>query len=124
MTPNRPRPPAANYSRAIIFALISAAIYTYILYSVPAFRDLFQGFGAELPTATRWLLDYYHAVAIFLIGSILLVAALVYSKTTNNYPLQRNLERASNWDLGISVACALLSMIAVYLPVFRIGVAV
>ena len=117
----QPKPPTARNTRAIIFALISAAIYVYLLYAVPAFRDLFQGFGADLPTVTRLLLDYYPVVLILLIGTIFLVVALVYSKTTNNYALLQHLDHASSWNLALSVACSVLAMIAVYLPIFRLG---
>ena len=121
--PSSPQPerPTPRNARAIVFALISAAIYAYLLYAVPAFRDLFKGFGAELPTVTRLLLDYYSVVMILLIGSIFLVVVLVYSKTTNNYALLQHLDHASSWNLGISVACCFLAMIAMYLPIFRLG---
>lgn len=74
--------------------------------------------------ATRWLIDYYLGASVLLIGSILLVMALVYSKTTNNYPLLQRLDRAASWYLGISVACVFFAMIAAYLPIFRLGAVV
>ena len=117
----QPKRPTPSNTRAIVFALISAAIYAYLFYAVPAFRDLFRGFGAELPTVTRLLLNYYPVVLILLISSILLVVALVYSKTTNKYALLQQLDHASSWNLGISVACCFLAMIAMYLPIFRLG---
>ena len=117
----QPKRPTPRITRAIVFALIAAAIYAYLFYAVPAFRDLFKGFGAELPTLTRLLLDYYPVVLIFLTGSILLVVALVYSKTTNNYALLQHLDHASTWNLGVSVACCFLAMVAMYPPIFRLA---
>ena len=117
----QPKRPTPSNTRAIVFALISAAIYAYLFYAAPAFRDLFKGFGAELPTVTRLLLNYYPVVLILFISSILLVVALIYSRMTNNYALLQHLDHASSWNLGISVACCFLAMIAMYLPIFRLG---
>jgi len=120
----RPQMQKVNFIRAIILVLSSAAIYAYLLYSVPGLQELFQGFGAELPTATRWLLDYYPAAAILLIGSIILLVALIYSKMTENYPLLHHLDSASSWYFGVSAASIVFTIIAIYLPIFRLGAAV
>lgn len=113
-----------NFIRAIFFVLMAATIYAYVLYSVPGFRELFQGFGAELPTATRWLLDYYYAAAILLIGCIFLLVALIYSKITENHPLLQHLHFASSWYLAVSVASLVFLVVALYLPIFRLGAVV
>jgi len=112
------------YIRPIVFALLSAAIYTYILYSVSRSQDLFRGFGGDLPLGTRWLFDYYYVIYLLLAGSIVLVGALIHSKVTDNNPRLLFLGFISAWDFGISIACTFLATILIYLPVFQLGSAV
>jgi len=110
-----------SFARALIFTFVSVAIYAYLVVAIPSFRDLFQGFGAELPAPTRWLLQYYDAATILLVGSGVLLGLLIYSKIRGNDPLLQNLSRASTWCFMISVAFVFFALIAIYLPVFKMG---
>jgi len=110
-----------SFARALVVTLVSAAIYAYLLVAIPSFRDLFQGFGAELPAPTRWLLQNYYAATILLVGSGVLLGLLIYSKIGGNDPLLQYLSRASTWCFMISAAFVLFVVIAIYLPVYKMG---
>lgn len=64
---------ALYYPTAVI---IISAIVTYILLVkvVPTFKEMFKGFGAELPTFTTWVLhvsDIVQAYGLYIIGALI-----------------------------------------------------
>jgi len=90
---------ALTYPLAVIFvAIIVTAIL--LIYVIPQFDSLFKGFGADLPTFTRMVVDLSHFVrsnGIFILfGFGVAASAFIYfkkrSRTFNEF-LDRNLLR-------------------------------
>ncbi len=86
---------ALTYPAAV---LIVALVVTTILliFVIPSFEDLFQGFGADLPTFTRMVIDLSAFVRtkgiLILIGIIAAVAAFLYFKKRSR-PFRHFLDR-------------------------------
>ena len=86
---------ALTYPAAV---LVVALVVTTILliFVIPSFEDLFQGFGADLPTFTRMVIDLSAFVRtrgiIILIGIIAAVAAFLYFKKRSR-PFRHFLDR-------------------------------
>ncbi|MDJ0700087.1 MAG: type II secretion system F family protein [Woeseiaceae bacterium] len=88
---------ALTYPAAV---LVVAFIVTTILliFVIPAFEDLFQGFGADLPTFTRLVIDlsvFVRAKGIFIaIGLILAIGSFFYFKKRSR-PFRHFLDRTT-----------------------------
>ncbi len=88
---------ALTYPAAV---LVVAFIVTTILliFVIPAFEDLFQGFGADLPTFTRLVIDlsvFVREKGIFIaIGLILAVGSFFYFKKRSR-PFRHFLDRTT-----------------------------
>ena len=86
---------ALTYPAAV---LIVALVVTTILliFVIPSFEDLFQGFGADLPTFTRMVIDLSAFVRtrgiLILMGIIAAVAAFLYFKKRSR-PFRHFLDR-------------------------------
>ena len=86
---------ALTYPGAV---LVVALVVTTILliFVIPSFEDLFQGFGADLPTFTRMVIDLSAFVRtrgiLILIGIIAAVAAFLYFKKRSR-PFRHFLDR-------------------------------
>jgi type IV pilus assembly protein PilC len=86
---------ALTYPAAV---LVVALVVTTILliFVIPSFEDLFQGFGADLPTFTRMVIDLSAFVRtkgiLILIGIIAAVAAFLYFKKRSR-PFRHFLDR-------------------------------
>jgi len=86
---------ALTYPAAV---LVVALVVTTILliFVIPSFEDLFQGFGADLPTFTRMVIDLSAFVRtrgiIILIGIIAAVATFLYFKKRSR-PFRHFLDR-------------------------------
>jgi type IV pilus assembly protein PilC len=86
---------ALTYPAAV---LVVALVVTTILliFVIPSFEDLFQGFGADLPTFTRLVIDLSAFVRtkgiLILIGIIAAVAAFLYFKKRSR-PFRHFLDR-------------------------------
>lgn len=92
--------------------IASAAIF----FTVPAFRSIHQGFGVELPTLTRWLVDYYPC--LFLCAFIVPGIWAAWPDPARSGP--------AALVSGV-LLCGLLigmSLFVLYLPIFRLGAAV
>lgn len=104
----------------IILTAISALIYMAVFYYGGQMRELFQGFGADLPPLTRFFLASYKYY-----GFLLLIGLVPYI-----YDLPRGNRPAANsrWQQGVawasfwlSTALFALSIVAAYLPIFQMG---
>jgi type IV pilus assembly protein PilC len=88
---------ALTYPAAV---LVVALVVTTILliFVIPAFEDLFQGFGADLPTFTRMIIDlsvFVRAKGIFIAIAIgFAVASFIYFKKRSR-PFRHFLDRTS-----------------------------
>jgi len=96
--------------------MVTAALISFIMlsYVVPEFEELFEGFGAELPGFTQFIIgihdSFYFLAAPGVIGNILI------------YNFKHKL---GWWLVGFSgvmgVALIPLTIIAMYLPIFQMG---
>ena len=94
----------------------SAALIIFILlsYVIPEFEELFEGFGADLPSFTKLVLtihEYFYLLALpGVIGNV-----LIYNS--------KNV--AGWWLVGFSGAMGILliplTIIAMYLPIFEMS---
>ena len=91
-------------------ALILAGVATAV---IPQFRELFKGFGADLPVATQLVVDYY----LYLWFSPLMVVAVRFA-----WPVKRVRSIAACFfGLALLVLGVPLLVLAMYLPIFRLG---
>ena len=65
------------------WAVFAAAVTFPVLatVSIPAFQDLFQSFGADLPTLTRAVINYQFALFIFPLIALILAILISMKKT-------------------------------------------
>lgn len=99
---------------AAVTAVASLTTFILLSYVIPQFESLFEGFGADLPAITHFMItvhSYYYLLAIpAIIGNILI-------------HLQKN---TAGWVLVIfSGAMGIIlipfTVIAMYLPIFQMG---
>jgi hypothetical protein len=103
---------------AIAFCTAPSAL---IFFAVPKFESLFNGFGAELPPATMFLLNWRYLLWILpALGLLLLGVALIT-------PVEKAIDW--NWRMvgAFAVLCCAsmlvegLALVALYAPIFRLG---
>jgi len=101
----------------------SLIVYGVILIAVPPFRELFAGFGADLPVLTTLVLDYSkYSVVLVLIGVVPLVS-MWRCRTSGSQSEQRDFRRVIT-GFSVSLIVGGTTMAGLYLPVFKIGAAV
>lgn len=106
-----------------VLVMLSLIIYVSIVVAVPSFSELFAGFGAALPLLTSIVLDYsQYAIVLALVGIIPLVS-MWRNRLSGGTEESRNFRRVVA-SFGISLIVAGVSMTGVYLPIFKLGVAV
>jgi len=104
----------------IMLTALSALIYMAVFYYGEQMRELFQGFGADLPPLTRFFLaSYKYYGFLLLIG----VVPYIFDLRQRNRPAvdsrwQQGVAWASFW---LSTALFALSIVAAYLPIFQLG---
>jgi TonB family protein len=69
---------SGHTSRAVIFTLCSATVYSLVLIVVANFQGQLTGLGSVPPTATLLILDSYKITAVFLVASVILLGAFIY----------------------------------------------
>ena len=121
----------SRYGRGIVTTLVcGAALLLAVLslliahFTVPAFAELFQSFGSDLPVLTRIVFAYGKLIALLLV--VLVLAGGV------NVLLSRQQEKAQQ-DQAFYLACVLLVLtflwvgligVACYAPIWAIGAVV
>ncbi|MBS0308992.1 MAG: hypothetical protein JSS58_08480 [Proteobacteria bacterium] len=94
----------------LICALLTAIVPMFV---VPAFTKVFDSFGSDLPFLTITVLRYY--LAFWLLPVLVLIVRLFW-------PVRRNRAKVSCLTGVIGMLLALLvSAIALYLPIFKMG---
>jgi hypothetical protein len=108
---------------SVALTILSAIIYMAIFVSGQGFRDLFQGFGADLPALTHYFLIAYQYFGLLIMIGLIPCVLLLWNR---NCPVVQ-----SNRLFTIVVASFALSMfllsvsvIAAYLPIFKLGAVV
>ena len=106
-----------------VLTVLSAVIYMAIFFSGAGFKDLFQGFGAELPTLTRvFLASYQYFGVLILIG--LVPCGLLLRNRKRPVIESNRLFRLVFASFGISLFVLSASVAAAYLPIFKLGATV
>jgi len=110
-------------SLCVILTIISAVIYALIFFSGAGFQDLFQGFGAELPTLTRFFSASYQYFGVLILIGLVPCLSLLWNQ---NRPVAESnrLFRQVFASFGLSLFLLSVSVTAVYLPVFELGAVV
>lgn len=103
--------------------LVSLANYTKIFFAIPPFRELFEGFGADLPGLTRFVLDYgRYSIAFFPLGLIPLLA--MWRRRLSSSPQAGKEFRWVIASFVISVFALGVTLFGIYLPVYKLGAVV
>ncbi len=100
--------------------LACGAVYAMVLRVVPTFVELFAGFGGELPWLTQFVLTYHKYQLVLLVP--VSVPFLVLVRNPIDY--EANNRRRFRYVLvGFATTLMLysLNLVAIYLPVFRLG---
>ncbi len=104
----------------VIFASVLDAALIALWFAVPQFEVMLKEFGAELPGLTRFMLEHYRWSLLLMIGVSLACLGLVRHRG-------ETLAQSRPAVLIFSLACGLcmlalgLFVIALYLPIFRLG---
>ncbi len=108
---------------SVLLTSISASIYVAIFFSGAGFRDLFQGFGAELPALTRFFLSSYQIYGVLILIGFIPCVLLLWNR---NRPVAESnrLFRFVFASFGLSLFVLNVSVAAAYLPVFQLGAVV
>jgi hypothetical protein len=105
---------------SVVLTVLSAVIYVAIFFSGTEFKEIFQGFGAELPQLTRFfLVSYQYFGVLILIG---LVPCVLLLRNRKQPVVHSNrLFMLVFASFGISLFVLSASVIAAYMPVFELG---
>jgi type II secretory pathway component PulF len=106
-----------------ILVVWSIAIYAYIVMAVPSFRELFAGFGADLPSLTAFVIKYSWLCVVLAPLSIIPLVALWRKRSSENIDKGRDFKRVIIAFM-ISVVIGNVSVYGLYLPIFKMGAAV
>lgn len=88
---------------------------------LPAFNNLFKGFGADLPDLTKLVVAKALLVWLLLVGMCLVQFGLyIYLLVSRTHIARRAIAVSS----GLNVALHLLLIGAVYAPIFKLGAVV
>ena len=101
----------------------SIAIYAYVVIAVPPFRELFAGFGADLPLVTAFVLDYARLSVVLAPVSIIPLVSMWRHRASAANDNARDFGRV----IIAFVVAVLIGSIAVYglyLPIFKMGAVV
>jgi type II secretory pathway component PulF len=94
-----------------IGALIS---FILMMFVVPEFEELFEGFGAELPVFTQLILNVHNQFYLLALPGVI-----------GNLLIQSFKNRIGWWLVGFTAVMGVLliplTVIAMYLPVFEMG---
>lgn len=108
---------------SIVLTLLSAAIYVAIFTSGAGFRDLFRGFGAELPVLTRVFLVSYQYYGLLILVGLIPCGLLLWNRSRSVADSNR-LFQLVYASFGLSLFLLGVAVTAAYLPVFQLGAVV
>ncbi len=102
---------------------VSLANYVRVFFAIPPFRELFEGFGADLPALTGFVLDYgQYSIALFPLGLVPLLV-MWWRRLTGSPQAARDFR----WVMAsfvISLLVLGVTLFGVYLPVYKMGAVV
>lgn len=105
-----------------MFALLVAALAVNLI--VPQFQDIFQGFGAELPWLTAVFVRHRHLFFLLPLLPPLLWWALARTTGAATDARRKWAVLALLLALGLTFAMVPVTIVAMYLPIFRLAAVV
>ena len=102
----------------IVFCAIPSAL---VFIAVPKFRELFRGFGADLPDMTQFLLDWRYLLWVL---PVLAISQLIFGLAV---PEDRAIAQHRGLVGAFAATCCAslliqgLAVAALYAPIFRLG---
>jgi hypothetical protein len=91
--------------------------------TIGGFEELFKGFGADLPGLTRFVLDTRYGWWIFAIAAISILAWIVKRPATTRVEKRRQMFAVIAYAVAFGVAYG-LTVVALYIPIFKLGAAI
>jgi type II secretory pathway component PulF len=119
-TKTRPQP-ALSLPTVIVGSIllsICASIFVPLPSVIGQFAQLFSGFGADLPLLTRWVVAGVTFIWIAVLGTVVaqLVLFIVYISARSRKV------KSAFWILAfVNLAALVTIVVAMYLPIFRLG---
>lgn len=105
---------------SVMSVIAAAAIYASIYRNAQSLKELFQGFGTDLPLATKlYFATYPYFPLLILIGLIPTVMLIVKRRVPRDEV--SGLIPYIAISFGLSLAVLALSVVASYLPIFALG---
>ena len=100
----------------VIALLLAISAY----FAVPAFEDLFQGFGATMPALTQWVIKL--AKWLLILPAMFAIPAIMYTEAAHLTPTSQRQYLALFW-VGLAVLLGVIGLVvyAMYLPLLAMG---
>ena len=116
------RQPVRSWKLVLSCALtaVSAAFYVVIFVVGVDFRDLFRGFGTDLPVLTRFVLATHKYYGVLILVGLVPCVSLLWNR--NRFIADSN--RLFMWviaSFGLSFSFLGAFVTAMYLPMFQFG---
>jgi type II secretory pathway component PulF len=82
------------------------------------FVDIFRGFGADLPALTQWVISHVTVIWIAVLAAFTaqLILFIVYIVDRES-----RVRRAFWYTAFVNLACVVTLVVAMYLPIFKLG---
>ncbi|MDR2838654.1 MAG: hypothetical protein LBV49_08870 [Azonexus sp.] len=123
--PPDPKAHVAPRSKVLLIAywlifLTSFAFPAFVVFAIPAFEEVFQNFGVDLPNPTAAVINY--RFALFVWPLIAFVPAVLISLESAYTPRIRTNHIIGFWLLLLILCCSAVIVVgAMYLPIFNLS---
>ena len=105
---------------SVVSVILTTGIYIVIFFGGSGFEDLYQGFGAELPTLTRFVFASYRFYGVFVLIGLVPTVFLIKSRAC--FVGDRNrLFIPMVASFGLAMFILGVFVVAMYMPIFAMG---
>ena len=108
---------------ATVLIVWCVAIYAYIFIAVPAFDELFRGFGADLPLLTAMVINYSWIALLLALVSLVPLASVWRNRASAFDTIARDLTTVVI-AFAVSIVVGSTAVWGLYLPIFQMGAVV
>lgn len=120
-----PKPKHWMWIVSVCLVFISIFFFIAIILVIPQFTEIFKSFGADLPSLTLFVINLHQYFILFIFaGLIPCIILLISSLRGKQHKHQKLLFIAVVTYFVFSIMIFLVSMISMYLPVFRVSTVV